>query len=64
VWTGRGGIRIAGERSLTPIASEDVTKESWSQRVALCLPREASAKHRRTVLTEFGRDQEALRPDA
>ena len=63
VCTGRGGIRIGGERGLKLVASEGVTKESWSQQVALCLPRDASAKHRRTVLTELGQDKEALRSD-
>jgi len=60
VVTARGGLRIEAHRELRPIASESPTSESWSHRVALCLPQEASAMSRRTVLTEVGPDRDAL----
>jgi hypothetical protein len=59
--TARGGVRIDVHPALRPIASESLTKESWSHRVALCLPREACAMNRREVLTEIGPDRHALR---
>jgi hypothetical protein len=42
-------------------AFETTTRESWSPRIALCLPREASAMNGRAVLTEIGPDADALR---
>ena len=42
-------------------ASESTTRESWSQRIALCLPDDACAMSRRSVLTELGPDTAALR---
>ncbi|MDA9494146.1 DUF6925 family protein [Bradyrhizobium sp. CCBAU 11361] len=61
VVTDKGGIRIVSHPDLRLIASESPTTESWSHRVALCLPYEASAMCRRTELTEIGPDREALR---
>jgi hypothetical protein len=61
--TARGGLRIASLPDLRPIASESLTKEGWSHRVALCLPRGASAMSRRTGLAEIGHDRAALRPE-
>lgn len=61
VVTDRGGMRIAPSADLRLIASESPTAESWSHRVALCLPREACAMSGRTLLTEIGRDDESLR---
>ena len=60
--TGRGGLRIGVSGSLRVIAAETLTRLSWSQRVALCLPEQGCAMNRRTVLTEIGPDEEALRP--
>jgi len=60
--TARGGIRLDVPDDLRLFAFETTTRESWSPRVALCLPHEASAMGRRTVLTELGPDREALRP--
>jgi hypothetical protein len=54
--TARGGIRITPMAHMRPIASETTTRESWSHRVALCLPTDQCA-----VLTELGPDGEALR---
>jgi hypothetical protein len=63
VVTPRGALRIDAHPQLRPIASESLTKESWSHRVALCLPREACAMSGRTVLTEIGPDRAALRAE-
>ena len=59
--TNKGGIGIASHPELRLIASESLTSESWTQRVALCLPDAASAMSGRTALTEIGPDHEALR---
>lgn len=61
VVTLRGALRIEAHPALRPIASESLTKESWSHRVALCLPHETCAMSRRTVLAEIGPDRAALR---
>ncbi len=63
VVTGRGGIRLAPNPELRPIASESPTKEAWSHRVALCLPRSRCAMNGRTELTELGPDTDALRDE-
>ncbi len=60
VVTDKGGIRVSPTPELRLIASESPTSESWSHRVALCLPRHACAMHGRTTLTEIGPDREAL----
>lgn len=57
VVTVRGGLRIEACRDPRPIASESPTAESWSHRVALCLPKDVCAMSRRTVLTELGPDE-------
>jgi hypothetical protein len=59
--TDRGGIRIAALPEARLFAFETTTKESWSPRIAVCLPRERSAMGRRAVLTELGPDTDALR---
>jgi hypothetical protein len=61
--TARGGIAINLSDQCRPFAFECITKTSWSQRVALCLPANACAMSRRTVLTELDADHEALRPE-
>jgi hypothetical protein len=63
VVTARGGLRIAPCAGLRLVASESPTKESWSHRVALCLPGDACAMSRRTELTEIGPDGGALRSE-
>lgn len=63
VLTARGGLRITDRADLRLIASEAPTRESWSHRVALCLPRERCAMSRRTELTEIGADADALRTE-
>lgn len=59
--TGRGGLRIATSPQLRLIATESPTRESWSHRVALCLPRHACAMSGRVQFTEIGPDRDALR---
>lgn len=61
--TPRGALRLAAHPALRPIASEALTKESWTQRVALCLPRDACAMSRRTAIAEIGPDRAALRAE-
>jgi hypothetical protein len=61
--TARGGVRIEAAPGLRLIASESPTTESWSHRIALCLPQEACAMGRRAVLTEVGADHGALRAE-
>lgn len=63
VVTARGGMRIEAAPGLCSIASESPTTESWSHRIALCLPQEACAMGRRAVLTEVGPDHDALRAE-
>jgi uncharacterized protein DUF6925 len=62
VVTPRGAIRLEARESLRAMAFETVTTQSWSQRVALCLPQDQAAMGGRTVLTELGPDTRALRP--
>lgn len=59
--TGRGGIRLDLHAEMRPFAFETTTKASWNHRIALCLPRERCAMNGREVLTELGRDGDALR---
>jgi Family of unknown function (DUF6925) len=59
--TARGGIRITPNEGLRLFASESTTRESWSQRVSLCLPDGCCAMGGRTALTALGPDTEALR---
>ena len=61
VVTDRGGLRIVPRPKLRLIASESLTSESWSHRVAFCLPRDACAMSGRTTFTEIGADGGALR---
>ena len=58
--TAKGGIRIVSHPGLRLIASESPTTDSWSHRVALCLPQSVCAMNGRTVLSEIGPDREAL----
>jgi hypothetical protein len=61
--TVRGGIAIELSDDCRPFAFECVTRSSWSQRVALCLPAGGCAMNRRTVLTELDVDRAALQPE-
>jgi len=59
--TARGAIRIAPTAGTRPFAFETTTRESWSGRVALCLPERECAMSRRRALTEIGPDTDAIR---
>jgi Family of unknown function (DUF6925) len=59
--TARGGFRIAPREHMRLFASESTTRESWGQRVSLCLPENRCAMNGRTALTALGPDAEALR---
>ncbi|MGA9950284.1 MAG: hypothetical protein WBQ24_18695 [Xanthobacteraceae bacterium] len=59
--TAKGGLRIAPHPELRPFASESLTTQSWSQRIALCLPQQTAPMNQRTELTELGPDDESLR---
>jgi hypothetical protein len=59
--TGRGGIRIKPPADMRLVAFETTTRESWSNRVALCLPDDRCGMSGRSVLTELGPDDAALR---
>lgn len=59
--TERGAIRIALQPELRPFAFETTTKDNWNHRVALCLPQDRCVMNGRTVLTDLGHDNEALR---
>jgi hypothetical protein len=61
--TARGGIAIDLSEDCRPFAFECITRSSWSQRVALCLPAGGCTMNRRTVLTELDVDREALQPE-
>ncbi|MGD9803240.1 MAG: hypothetical protein AB7E81_03065 [Hyphomicrobiaceae bacterium] len=63
VITSRGALALVLPAALQLVAFETVTKDSWSSRVALCLPRDQSVMSRRSVLTELGPDRAALRPE-
>jgi len=59
--TQRGAIRLTPAADMQPFAFETTTRESWTGRIALCLPHERAAMSGRTVLTELGPDTKALR---
>lgn len=59
--TDRGGIGFDDLSEVRLFASETAVGQGWSHRVALCLPEAACAMNRRSVLTELGPDEAALR---
>lgn len=61
--TSRGAIVLQADTATRAFASEGLTKTGWSQRVSLCLPKQACAMNRRTVLTEIGPDADAPREE-
>ena len=61
--TVRGGVGFGDLSAVRLFASETAIGQSWSHRIALCLPADACAMNRRTTLTELGPDGEALRPE-
>lgn len=60
--TNRGGIGFDDLSQIRLFASETAVGQGWSHRIALCLPEAACAMNRRSVLTELGPDEAALRP--
>jgi hypothetical protein len=60
--TARGGIGFDDLSEVRLVASETAVGQGWSHRVALCLPEACCAMNRRSVLTELGPDEAALRP--
>jgi hypothetical protein len=60
-FTDRGAIRLLTRPDARLFASEGLTRDSWSQRVSVCLPRDTSTMNRRAVLTALGPDDEAIR---
>ncbi len=65
VATGRGGLSVSRHPAMQAIAYEVPSSQAdgWMQAVAICLPEEIGAMNGRTVLTEIGPDDEALRPE-
>lgn len=61
--TARGAIALTPSPDLVPVAYETGFASGWSQTVALCLPREACAMGRRSVVTECGPDADAARAE-
>lgn len=65
--TTRGGIRIDTTRlaDVLPVAYETLSARPhrWSQAVSLCLEETSAGGSRRTVLTELGPDNDAIRPE-
>ncbi|MEL6773556.1 MAG: hypothetical protein AAFP23_02265 [Pseudomonadota bacterium] len=62
--TERGAIRIQRLDAVVPVAWEALSKNParWQHGVVLCLPESAARRPARRVLTEFGPDAEAIRP--
>lgn len=61
--TRRGGLSLKLIPGLRPIAYETAVSSGWNHAVALCLPEDACAMSGRTVITELGQDDEALRAE-
>lgn len=63
--TKRGGIHIDRRRlaSIRPVAYETISpkRHRWSQAVSLCLPEAMARRSARSVLTELGPDDDAIR---
>lgn len=57
----RGAIRIDSLTRIRLVASESPSGESWSHRVALCLPDDGCAMSRRSTVSELGPDTAAIR---
>jgi hypothetical protein len=63
VVTRRGGLALKPIPDLRPVAYETAVSSGWNHAVALCLPEDACAMSGRTVITELGPDDEALRAE-
>jgi hypothetical protein len=64
VTTARGAIALDAHPQLRLVAYETVSRDasSWRHAMALCLPASRSALRRRSVVTELGADEAAVRP--
>jgi len=64
--TEKGAIRldVSQIETVTPLAYETLSphRHRWSHGMALCLPKTDAAMAQRSVLTEIGPDQDAIRP--
>lgn len=65
VITALGAIRAEASSGLLPVAYEGLAKDprAWNHGVSFCMRREFAGMGRRDVLTELGRDHEALRAE-
>ena len=61
--TTRGAIALDPDADCRPVAYETGFAFGWSHAVALCLPDDACAMNRRSVVTELGPDHHAARPE-
>lgn len=61
--TARGALCLSPRDDLKLVAFETTTRDSWSQRVALCLPADTARMAMRSVLTEIGPDHTAPRAE-
>jgi len=61
VVTARGAIRIDPFAELRLVASETASGDTWSHRIALCLPHDRCAMGRRSTVSELGPDAAAIR---
>ncbi len=63
--TARGGIRIERTDGVRPVAWEALSKDParWQQGIALCLHEADARRAKRTVLTELGPDDSAIRAE-
>ncbi|WP_051439699.1 hypothetical protein [Methylobacterium sp. 10] len=61
--TARGAIALDPAAVCRPVAYETGFAFGWSHAVALCLPGDACAMNRRSVITELGPDRQAARPE-
>jgi hypothetical protein len=62
--TARGAFLLDCVPELRPVAYETIGKngKSWGQGLVLCLPQKLADTGARTVVTELGPDEEAIRP--
>lgn len=57
----RGALSVSASEAVRPVAWERLSGSSWTQAVALCLPRGVARGPGRGTVTELGPDREALR---
>ena len=59
--TAGGGIRLERHADIRLLASETALEDTWSHRIAICLPSQVCLMGWRTAITELGPDRDALR---